>query len=339
MRTHIAVIALCLSMAACGSDKNPLAPTAGPEPTTPVVIVTPDPDPPQPDPTPEPDPTPTPAPSAGDPRFQIVSAPAGACLELGRHTWNIEVAEGYRLRAASFHDNKAGCDATTDRPGGSFVVRQEPMPAYSAGLHVYEWNTGGPSCGRYQADIAVGNYTDNEWQTIVGVVIDTGVDCEPPPPPTTCEERGDCPKPPTCEELGNCPEPPTCEELGTCPEPPTCEELGNCPEPPTCEELGTCPEPPVCVDVVYTGPDSVVLDNSSQATETAFVQSFAPSLVWAGKTDGDGGNSWVSDGTYGVVLIKAGRSTYVFTNVSPGDVLNVPQGTSHISRFNCPQEN
>jgi hypothetical protein len=134
------------------------------------------------------------------------------------------------------------------------------------------------------------------------------VDCEPPPPPPTCEDRGDCPPPPTCEDRGDCPPPPTCEELGTCPEPPC---------------------------IVGDPPSSRELPNSSPTTELAFVREFCPDCVFLGKEDSGSGNSWTSDGDYTVVLIKAGRATYVFTEVERGDVLNVPKGVSHVSKFRC----
>lgn len=67
-------------------------------------------------------------------------------------------------------------------------------------------------------------------------------------PPTTCEQRGDCPVPPTtCQQRGDCPVPPTCQQLGNCPVPPTCQQLGNCPIPPIVPP--TKPKSPIVVKV------------------------------------------------------------------------------------------
>ena len=98
------------------------------------------------------------------------------------------------------------------------------------------------------------------------------------------------------------------------------------------------PPPPVrvCPVVAYSGPASVTLPNSSGATELAWVrQNIDASLSALGKIE-PGGMSWVATIAYSVVLIKAGREHYVFTNVREGQRLTVPKGISHVSRFVCP---
>ena len=85
---------------------------------------------------------------------------------------------------------------------------------------------------------------------------------------------------------------------------------------------------------------------STTQVKLAYVQTLSPSLQWdpAGKTS-EGGTSWVSDGDYAVVLMKADGVWLVFCDVAFGQtlfqtVLNPadknPYAISHISRFNCP---
>ena len=215
-------VGLLLAVAGCDSD-NPLAPssvplastsTSTPSAVEPTLDTNPNDSAPVSDPGGD---------TAAPPPRYTIEGPRAACIEMGRHTWTITVRDaGDRLRGASFFDPEAGCEATNRRAGGSFSVLEENLP----GVNTWEWGGAerdhtGELCGRYQADIAIGS---EDFETIVGAVIDTGRHCEPDPPV----------EPPTCEELGNC-EPPPCEELGNC-EPPPCEELGNC-EPPPCEEL------------------------------------------------------------------------------------------------------
>jgi hypothetical protein len=238
--------------------------------------------------------------------YEIINAPQGGCLDFDTYTWDIVVNDpSYRLRQASFHHSAAGCERTTHSPGGSFRVTDQG--AFTS----FEWN-GGQACGRYQADIAIGK--DGDYDTIVGVVINTGVNCERTPP----EE-------PVCEINCGPPPPP--------PPPPGCRRNCDPPPPPPCVE--DC-EPPLQCEPVDAQNHSVKLANSGAATELAYVNQFG-NFVAAGKTsDGPG----TSDGDYAVVLVKAGRLTYVFFNVESGDsFLPLPHGISHVSRFICvPQE-
>ena len=127
------------------------------------------------------------------PLYSIVGP--GGCLDYTEgqeYEWTVTVnEEGYRLRTASFHENDAGCTQTTRKGGGAFEILSESYP----GDTVFEWH-GHLSCGRYQADIAIGDEATENFETIVGVIINTGVDCvavEPPDEPED-EEEPECDK-------------------------------------------------------------------------------------------------------------------------------------------------
>jgi len=169
------VSTICLLALACGEDTNPVSPsTITPvvsEPTPTVVNDKPINDTSTIQVTPPELPTQTQLYS-----IEHVGPTGNECLEMGKHTWNITVTdEEYRLRGASFHSEEAGCGITTEKPDGNLRNTQTNLP----GLNVWEWE-GAHSCGRYQVDVAIGN--EEEFTTIVGVVINTGVDCDHSPP-------------------------------------------------------------------------------------------------------------------------------------------------------------
>jgi len=91
-------------------------------------------------------------------------------------------------------------------------------------------------------------------------------------------------------------------------------------------------------------PNPFSLPNSSDATERAYVQTtVSPLLIGPTKTSLSGTTSWVSDGNYPVVLVKASTVYWLYTNVTTGQVLQSPgynpngqqQNLSHVSRFTC----
>jgi len=194
-------IALMFILALVGCDEDtptsPTSPSVSPTATVATNVSTP---------TPGNSPTVNdsePAPNLVDPvdtpLYSIVGP--GGCLEYTEHEWTVTVnEEGYRLRTASFHENDAGCSPTTRKGGGAVQIVSEMNP----GPTVFQWH-GNQACGRYQADIAIGDEATGNFETIVGVVINTGVDCvaeevipeepeveEPPvvdpgPPPIMCD--------------------------------------------------------------------------------------------------------------------------------------------------------
>lgn len=106
------------------------------------------------------------------------------------------------------------------------------------------------------------------------------------------------------------------------------------------------PPPPVseCPQTfVYGGPNPFELPNSSDASELAYVQSnVSATLTSAGKVSSEG-TGWTSDGNYAVVIVKSATVSFIYTNVSAGDILQShgfnSQGTrqniSHVHRFVC----
>ncbi len=168
--------------------------------------------------------------------------------------------------------------------------------------------------------------TANNVGTVLPCVFD------PPPPPPVCQD----------DEANNF--------GGTLPctfDPP--------PPPPVCtDETATnvggslpctyAPPPVVCSVVSYIGANPFTLENSGDATELAYVQAnVSASLYGPVKFEPDTTTSWVSDGNYPVVLVKAGTVYYLYVNVQTGDVLQsqafnshgVRQNISHVSKFTC----
>ena len=183
MRKAIIGIMACAAIA-CGDNDNPLGPSSntgaddnGVHIASTVTSGVPDGGNAYSEPAPDlVDPRPTPL-------YNIVG-PNG-CLEGDSHEWTVTLNEhGYRMRTASFHDDEAGCGITDRKPGGRFNIITEVEP-YEIGATTFQWS-GGISCGRYQADVAVAQYNgdeEEEFTTIVGIVINTGVDCTTPTPP------------------------------------------------------------------------------------------------------------------------------------------------------------
>jgi hypothetical protein len=93
-------------------------------------------------------------------------------------------------------------------------------------------------------------------------------------------------------------------------------------------------DPDPCEDIRYRGENPIELPNSGDATELDFVRGFCPACVSAGRVE-PGGTAWQADDHYAVVLIKAGRPTFVWTNVQRGDVLRTEKDISHVSCFPC----
>jgi hypothetical protein len=83
-----------------------------------------------------------------------------------------------------------------------------------------------------------------------------------------------------------------------------------------------------CVAVQWSGPSSVALPNSGAATELAFANQYSQVLLQLAP---DG-----TPGPYGVVLVKAGRLTYVYPNAFASFGAQIEgKGISHISKFVC----
>jgi len=229
-------------MIACGDNANPTSPSAGfsdagVQSNAAGGSLTPT---PVNDNTPKPGSPPLPLIDPSDPNhngahYVDIEGPGG-CLEGLEHEWTVTVHEpNHRLRTASFHDEVASCEPTTRRAGGHFEVIEVANP----GDTIFKWH-GNLSCGRYQADIAVADESE-EFTTIVGVVINTGIDCKPeeiPPDPPIEETPVEPPVEPPVEcEYDDCPEPPVCD--GCEPEP--CEATDTCGGPPS-EPAPTCGE-------------------------------------------------------------------------------------------------
>jgi hypothetical protein len=104
-----------------------------------------------------------------------------------------------------------------------------------------------------------------------------------------------------------------------------------------------CP-PPVCDLVYYTGSSTFELSNSGDAKELAWVNANVTPGPFAGPIKLEpGGLSWVSDGAYPVVLVKAATVYAIYLNVVPGQALwsqsfnkkGERQEISHVSLFLC----
>jgi len=152
----------------CGDDKNPISPSSEPAPTVTVVS----------NPTSNNDVSTIHAPDLVDPVNTVLYAieGPGGCLEELEYEWVVTVREeGYRLRTASFHENDASCEPTMRKPGGEFEILEIGNP----GDTIFRWDAA-RECGRYQADIAIGDEATETFETIVGVVINTGIDCVDP---------------------------------------------------------------------------------------------------------------------------------------------------------------
>ncbi len=212
-----------------------------------------------------------------------------------------------------------------------------------------------PACGTFQADVWRGLSVDAVQ--VAGVNIspadganvstytfgDTGTVCQPPtrhvdpPPPTDpCVLNPEvCAPPPPVDVCINIEGNQATIPLGY-----ERSQDGVCtivPPPP--------PPPVACsLTAVYNGSNPFSLANSGDATELAYVRTNVSNLLNGPvKTELTGTTSFVSDGNYPVVLVKAANSYYLYTNVVVGQVLlsqsfnshDVRQNISHISRFTC----
>jgi LPXTG-motif cell wall-anchored protein len=74
--------------------------------------------------------------------------------------------------------------------------------------------------------------------------------------------------------------------------------------------------------LAFTGP--VATPNTSDSNKASY---WGPGCT---KLDtGNGGVSWVADGSYDIVVLKSGTTDYAFYDVVAGDVLQIPQDISH----------
>ncbi|MFH1246390.1 MAG: fibronectin type III domain-containing protein, partial [Candidatus Liptonbacteria bacterium] len=125
--------------------------------------------------------------------LHVSSAPvineAQACSSASQpftSTFNIPQG-GVNFRAATFHNNIAGCTPTTAESGSGLSVTANQ----SRGTYTVSWDPNADvQCGRYQADVS---WSDASGNTLAGqgfgVVLNWGVDCNAgggTPPPPTC---------------------------------------------------------------------------------------------------------------------------------------------------------
>ena len=123
-------------------------------------------------------------PSAASP----IEAPVEDCVKLADLnvdplTWSSRAGE---MRWGAYHDPIAGCGETVFYGIGTRLVWREETGFESASIFLEELEP----CGRFQFDFDLGEGTG----TLTSVVIDTGIDCDPPvtpgeprlpsPPPT-----------------------------------------------------------------------------------------------------------------------------------------------------------
>lgn len=129
---------------------------------------------------------------------------------------------------------------------------------------------------------------------------------------------------------------------GVCPQKTGVFELHRPFTPPPPPQEPSCP-----ASFTYSGSNPFELPNSSDATELSYVQdNVYTELINLEKVNEPGGTSWTADENFAVVLVKAGTTYYLYTNVHVGDAVQsqgfnkkgVRQDISHVSRFVCVEE-
>lgn len=122
------------------------------------------------------------------------SRAAHACLPAdgGVWTWNLAMADAgprpLRIVALTHHDDRAGCEATVNRPRSRVVVDGPTMFAPRAsGQSSLAFDSGQFRCGRVQVDVSLVDDAGNDT-LIVGAVVDYGTPCAPSTP-LTCSMR------------------------------------------------------------------------------------------------------------------------------------------------------
>ena len=195
---------LCLLVSACGaSDTSPSSPT--PASSSPVADHTAAPTAPGPT-----------APGSSVPIFSI-TGPTGCASLTTPSRWLLDVSSagaGFHLVLAAFTDGHANCEETRDHPATHITI-DGPLDyaANSKGQTIFNYPA--ETCGRVQLDLGLVT-ADGKEQLIVGTVLNSGKECDPPPPTHTCATTPSlCPPPPTpppCEhpKEHHCPGPKTC---------------------------------------------------------------------------------------------------------------------------------
>lgn len=212
---------VCLVVAGCaGSESVPGSPTP---PSSSSSVSTTQAAPPAPGPVP-------PGASSTAPIFSI-TGPSGCVPLTTPSRWLLDVASagaGFHLIVAAFTDGHANCEETRDHPATHITI-DGPLDYTANGKGQTIFDYPAETCGRVQFDLGMVT-ADGKEQLIVGTVLNSGKECDPPPAPTCADTPSLCS--PRSSPPPSTPPPPTPPPSS----PPECRhpKEHHCPGPKTC---------------------------------------------------------------------------------------------------------